>query len=234
MDRRRFLLTSLAGALAAPLAAEAQLAGKLRRVVFLTVLGVPDLVDALRQGLRELGWIEGQNYALEERSVSHAKIREVAAELARSNPDVIVVTATSMPYIGQATANIPVVFGIGEDPVHSGYVASLARPGGSMTGLTSLNIGLDAKRLEILKAALPRVRHVAVLSTRQDRAHTQRVTQIERGARSFGFQLTILEASNAEGLPKAFEAAERAHVGALMVLGAPVLRPISERSRSLA
>ena len=93
-----------------------------------------------------------------------------------------------------------------------------------MTGLTSLNIGLDAKRLEILKAALPGVPHIAVLSTRQDRAHAERVAAIERSARSFGFQLKMLEASNAEELPEAFEVASRAHVGALMVLGAPLLR----------
>ena len=224
IDRRRFLLTSLAGALAAPLAAEAQQVGKVHRVVFLTALAVPDLVDALRQGLRELGWIEGQNYVLEVRSATEEKMPGLAVELARTNPDVIVVTATAMPYLGQTAANVPVVFGIGDDPVQAGYVASLARPGGHITGLTSLNIGLDAKRLEILKAALPGVRHIAVLSARQDRAHAERVAAIERSARTFGFQLKIVEASNAEGLPEAFEAANRARVGALMVLGAPLLR----------
>jgi ABC-type uncharacterized transport system substrate-binding protein len=98
------------------------------------VLAVPDLVDALRQGLRELGWIEGQNYVLEVRSTTEEKISGLAGELARTNPDAIVVTATAMPYLRQATANVPVVFGIGDDPVHAGYVASLARPGGHMTG----------------------------------------------------------------------------------------------------
>src|SRR5262249_60000973 len=111
------------------------------------------------------------------------------------------------PYLGQATANVPVVFGIGDDPVHAGYVASLARPGGHMTGLTSLNIGLDAKRLEILKAALPGVRHIAVLSTRQDRAHAERVAAIERSAPSFWFSLKIVEAPNAEGAPETVAAA---------------------------
>src|SRR5262249_58436783 len=99
--------------------------------------------------------IEDQNYVLEVRSATDEKIQGVAAELARSNTDVLVVTATAMPYLGQATANVPVVFVNGEDPVQAGYVASLARPGGHVTGLTSLNIRLDAKRLEILKAAPP-------------------------------------------------------------------------------
>jgi putative tryptophan/tyrosine transport system substrate-binding protein len=223
MNRRAFV-TSLGAVLAVSRVVEAQQAVKIHRVVFLAVLAVPDLVDALRQGLRELGWIEGHNYVLEVRSATEEKIPGLAAELARTNPDVIVVTATAMPYLGQATANVPVVFGIGDDPVHAGYVASLARPGGHMTGLTSLNIGLDAKRLEILKAALPGVRHIAVLSTRQDRAHAERVAAIEHSARSFGFQLKMLEASNAEELPEAFAVASRAHVGALMVLGAPLLR----------
>jgi putative ABC transport system substrate-binding protein len=224
MIKRRAFVTGLGAALAAPLAVEAQPSGKVYRVAFLTVLAVPDLVEALRQGLREHSWIEGQNYALEVRSATAEKIAGLAAELARSNLDVIVVTATAMPYVGQAAANVPVVFGIGDDPVDAGYVASLARPGGNMTGLTSLNIGLDAKRLEILKAALPGVRHVGALTMRNDRAHAQRVAAIERSARSSDVQLKILEASSGEGLPQAFEVANRAHVGALMVLGAPGLR----------
>ena len=224
MDRRRFLLTALAGVLAAPVAAEAQPAGKVYRVAFLTVLAVPDLVEALRQGLRERGWTEGQNLVLEERFTTEEKIPGLAAELVRSNVDVIVVTATAIPYLGHSTANTPVVFAIGDDPVHAGYVGSLARPGGRMTGVTSLNVGLDAKRLEILKAALPGVRHVGALLTRHDRGYAERTAAIEHSARSLGLQLKILDASSAERLPEAFDAAKRAHVGALIVLGAPVLR----------
>ena len=138
--------------------------------------------------------------------------------------DVIVITANGIPYLGDAAANIPVVFGIGDDPVRAGYLASLARPGGHMTGLTSLNIGLDAKRLEILKAALPGVRHVGVLTTRDDPAYAERTAAIARSARPLGLQLKIVEAWNAERLPEAFDTVNRAHVGALMVLGAPVLR----------
>ena len=92
-----------------------------------------------------------------------------------------------------------------------------------MTGLTSLNIGLDAKRLEILKAALPGVRRVGVLTTRHNPAYAERTTAIEHSAGALGLQLKIVEGWNAEGLPRAFDAADGAHVGALMVLGAPVL-----------
>jgi len=224
MNRRAFV-AGLGAVLAAPLAAEAQQTGKVYRVAFLTVLPGPDLLEALRQGLRELGWREGQNFVLEDRqSTSDENVPALADELARSSVDVIVITANGIPYLGHAAANIPVVFGIGDDPVRAGYVASLARPGGHMTGLTSLNIGLDAKRLEILKAALPGVRPVGVLTTRHDPAYAERATAIEQSARALGLQLKIVEAWNAERLPEAFDAATRAHVGALMVLGAPVLR----------
>src|SRR5262249_54803697 len=180
---------------------------------------------ALREGLRERGWTEGENVVLEEhRAAAAEKVSALAAELARSGVDVIVITATSMPYLGNAAANIPVVFGMGEDPVRAGYVASLAKPGGHMTGLTSLNIGLDVKRLQILKAALPRVRHAGALMTRHDPAYAERVAALEHSARTLGLQIKRLDASNAEELPEAFDAASRAHVGAVMVLGVPVLR----------
>ncbi len=136
MDRRLFLETLVGGLLAAPLVAEGQPAGKVYRVVFLTLLPVPDLFEALRQGLRTLGWTEGENFVLEEqRATTEEKVSALAAELARSHVDVIVITATAMPYLGNAAANTPVVFGIGDDPVRAGYVSSLAKPGGHMTGL---------------------------------------------------------------------------------------------------
>ena len=167
MDRRRFLLTSLAATLTAPLAAEAQQAGKVWRIGFLGGTTVPELVEAVRQGLRELRWTEGQHFVLEYRSADSKleKISELAADLVRRNVDVIVVAGTALPYAKQATGNVPVVFVTADDPVSAGYVASFARPGGRMTGLTSLNVSLDAKRLEILKAALPGVGRVGVLST---------------------------------------------------------------------
>ncbi len=225
MDRRAFLGTLAVGLFVAPLAVEAQQTGKVYRVAFLTLLPLPDLFAALRQGLRELGWTEGENFVLEEqRATTEEKVSALARELARRNVDVIVVPASAVPYLGNAAANIPVVFGIGDDPVRAGYVASLAKPGGHMTGLTSLNIGLDAKRLEILKAALPHVRHVGALTTRHDPAFAERVAALQQSARALGLPIKVLEASSAEGLPEVFDAASRAHVGALMVLGAPVLR----------
>jgi putative ABC transport system substrate-binding protein len=225
MHRRAFIGTLAGGLLAAPLAAGAQQAGKVYRVGFLGGTTVPELVEALRQGLRELSWTEGQNFLIEYRSVDSKleKVSEVAAELVRRNVDIILVAGTALPYVKQATGNVPVVFVTADDPVSAGYVASFARPGGRMTGLTSLNVGLDAKRLEILKAALPGVGRVGVLSTPHDRARSERVAATERAARSLGLQVTILEVPRADLLHGVFDAASRARVGALMVLGSPVL-----------
>ena len=119
------------------------------RIGFLGGTTVPELVEAVRQGLRELRWTEGQHFVLEYRSADSKleKISELAADLVRRNVDVIVVAGTALPYVKQATGNVPVVFVTADDPVSAGYVASFAQPGGRMTGLTSLNVSLDAERL---------------------------------------------------------------------------------------
>jgi putative ABC transport system substrate-binding protein len=236
MNRRTFLCGLTLGTLRAPLVAQAQQAGRLYRVGFLVGTSVPELFEAFRQGLRELGWTEGQNVVLEYRSAESRleRIPEIAAELVRRKVDIIVLAATALPYARQATANVPAVFVIADDPVSAGYVASLARPGGRMTGLTSLNVDLDAKRLEILKTAFPGVSRVGVLSAPKDRTHSERVAAAERGARSLGLQLQILEVPSADLLPSAFDAARRARVEAVMVLGSPFLFPHQGRIAELA
>src|SRR5262245_2314974 len=236
MNRRTLLYGLGVGLLATPHAAETQQAGKVYRVGFLGGTTVPELVEALRQGLHELGWIEGRQFVLEYRSAGSKleMVSQLSAELVRRNVDVIVVAGTALPYVKQATGNVPVVFVTADDPVSAGYVASFARPGGRMTWLTSLNVGLDAKRLEILKAALPGVGRVGVLSTTHDRARRERVAATERAARSMGLQLTIVEVPDADLLHAAFDAASRAHVGALMVLGSPVLFVLQKQIVDLA
>jgi putative ABC transport system substrate-binding protein len=226
MMQRREFVAGMGAVMAAPLAARAQQAGKIYRIGFLTGATLPDLSGALRVGLRELGWKEGDQFVLEERSAegAFAKIPELAADLVKRNVDVIVISATAIAYVGKSTANIPVVFAIGEDPVSAGYASTLSRPGGRMTGLTSLNIDLDGKRLEILKTALPSVRQVGVLSSRHDRAHDDRVATTEQSAGSLGIQLQILEASNPDLISSAFDAAGHARVAAVMVLGVGLLR----------
>jgi putative ABC transport system substrate-binding protein len=169
MDRRRFLLTSVAGALAAP--AEAQ--GKVAKVGILAPgrvgPGIPTpLFDAMYAALRDLGWVEGQNFVVEVLSAEEKSERfpEVARELVRRNVDVIVVTACGAPLEAAraATAKIPIVVATcNDDMVATGIIASLARPGGNITGLSKLTPELSAKRLALLKETLPAVSRVGVL-----------------------------------------------------------------------
>ena len=236
MNRRRFLRTVTVSLLAAPLAAEAQQAGKVYRIGFLTGFTPPHLFEAFRQGLRDLGWTEGQNVVLEYLSAEGRleRIADLAAELVRRKVDLLVLTATAVHGARQATAGVPAVFITTDDPVTSGFVANLAHPGGRMTGVTSLNVELDAKRLEILKAALPGVVRVGVLSAPHDVTNRQRVAVIERAAGALGLQLHLLQVSGADLLPGVFDAARRARVTALMVLGSPLLLAHQARIVELA
>jgi putative tryptophan/tyrosine transport system substrate-binding protein len=236
MNRRTFLAGTGAVLLALPLAAEAQQTGKVYRVGFLTGSPVPQFFEALRQGLHERGWIEGQNLAIEYRSAEsrYDRVPELAAELVGRKVDVLFITATAMPYFRQAAVDLPIVFTMADDPVSKGYVASLARPGGRMTGVTSLNVGLEAKRLEILKTMLPGVRSVGVLSSPRDGSHRERLETIERAARSLGLQARILEVPTADTLSDTFDAAHHARVGALMVMASPILIPLQGRIADLA
>jgi putative ABC transport system substrate-binding protein len=235
--RRIGFAVVLALSLLVPLAVEAQQAGRLPRVAFLTAgpTGTgTTFFDALREGLQELGWKDGLNIALEHRVVESEQIPKVAAELVHAQVDTIVLTATSIRPARPVTASVPVVFVIADDPVSAGFVSSVARPGGRMTGLTSLNVDLDAKRLEILKMALPSVARVGVLSTPLDPTSRERIAVAERGARTLGLQLSIFEVPSADRLPDAFEQASRARVEALMVLGSPLLLTYQVRIVELA
>ena len=234
---RRWFVGRLALTLSAvAIAAEAQEAGKVYRIGFLSATAVPDLLQALRLGLRERGWIEGKNFLLEYRSADarYEQVPELAAELVRRNVDLIVVSATAIPYLRQATAQVPVIFVIADDPVIAGYVASLARPGGRMTGLTSLNIDLDGKRLEILKAALPQLNRIGVFSTPHDPARRERLAATERAAQSLGVQITVHDVAVADVLPETFAAVGRARAGACMILGSPIFRAWQGRIAELA
>jgi ABC transporter substrate binding protein len=154
MDRRRFLLTSLAGAVATPLPVAARQAGKVHRIGILRVgFPPPSYIEPFRQGLSDLGYVEGQNIVIEYgvgRSVE--QLPDMAAELIRLKVDVLVASGTpSVLPARNATRTIPVVFVAAIDPVAIGLVRSLARPGGNVTGLTALHTDLMGKRLELLK-----------------------------------------------------------------------------------
>ena len=225
MDRRRFLLTSLAGALAGPRAAEAQQAGKVYRIGFLSAISPTALsrsAEAFRQGLHELRWVEGQNFIIDYRYAEGRFdwLADLAAELVRLKVDVIVAGATPVAVAAKnATGTIPIVmFGVG-DPVGLGLIASLARPGGNVTGL-AFSVGLDTfgKGLELLKEALPKVRRVAVLSNPANPAHAGATSNVKAVAGSLGVHLQLLEAREPNQFEGAFAAMARQRVEALLIV----------------
>src|SRR6266480_4161160 len=161
MDRRRFVLTLAGGALAGSRDVQAQKAAKVFRIGFLRVGAFP-LAPAFRDAMRRLGWIEGENFSIEPRyAASEDRLPELATELVNFRVDAIVTSGTPAAFAAKkATATIPIVFIVGGDPVKSGIVASLARPGGNLTGFA---YGIyDEKLLEALKTTLPKVVRVAM------------------------------------------------------------------------
>ena len=238
MDRRRFLLTSLAGVVVAPLRAQAQQASKLYRVGFLTETerdGHDQLFEAFRHGLGDFGWKEGRNVILEYRVAESSKATQrVAGELVKHNPDVIILTATVIHEARAVTGRIPSVFVIADDPVRSGLVASLARPAGNMTGVTSLNIDLDGKRLEMLKAALPTVTRVGILALLQDPTVRERIASAEHAARRLGLHVQTVGVPTTDDLGIGFDAVLRERLDAVMILGTPPLFAHQARIAKLA
>jgi putative tryptophan/tyrosine transport system substrate-binding protein len=193
MDRRHFLLTSLAGALAVPLAA-AQPAGKVYRIGFLGLSSAADyavFLQAFRQGLRDLGYEEGKNISIEYRWAERRdeRLPALAAELVRLNPDVLVTHAIpGIRAAQQATSTIPIVMGTSSDPVRLGLVKSLAKPGGNTTGVSSQLIDLAAKRLELLRELVPKLKHVAVLSNLANATAREAVRETEVAARTWAWE----------------------------------------------
>ena len=210
--------------LVAPLAAAAQPLAKVPRIGLLA-FGSPGpqqvLVEAFRQGLRDLGYAEGQNVAIEYRFAEERQERllELAAELVRLQVDVIVAPSNAAYAAKHITPTIPIVMTTSGDPVATGIIASLARPGGNMTGLTLLSPELAGKRLELLKEVVPELSRVAVLwnAAHPDKALEWRETQI--AAQALGVQLQSLPVRGPEDFDSAFEATAREHAGALLVLG---------------
>jgi putative ABC transport system substrate-binding protein len=188
MDRRRFLLTSLAGAFAAPLAAEAQATGKVPRIAFLTTTspGGSPTTDAFVRGLRELGYVEGHNLAVEWRwgRGSTERFSDFAAEAVRLKVDIIVAANDVAGRAAQrATKTIPIVIVAIGDPVGGGFAATLSRPGGSVTGLTTQPTEVAAKRFHFFKEALPHLPRMGLLVDVADLSHEPTLREIEAAAR---------------------------------------------------
>jgi putative ABC transport system substrate-binding protein len=206
--------------LALSVPAQAQQPGKIPRIGFLFYgsPGPSPELDAFRQGLRELGYIEGQNIAIEYRFASGRveRLPELAAELVRLELDVIVTPATPASLAAkQATSTILIVFAAVADAVGAGLIASLARPGGNITGLTSISAELGGKRLELLKEVVPKASRVAVLYNPADRANVLVLKELQESAPALGLTLQPLEVRGPGEFEGAFVAMTRQRAHAL-------------------
>jgi putative tryptophan/tyrosine transport system substrate-binding protein len=219
-----WLLSSLTlSILLAPLAGDAQPPAKVPRIGILTPAAEAStpLFEAFRQGLRELGYVEGQNIVLEFRLAAGwmDRLQDLAAELARLKVDVILTDSPAATQAAKhATTTIPIVGATVGDPVQAGLIASLARPGGNVTGLTLLVPGLNGKRLELLKEAVPGVAQVAVLWNPTNPAATQYLRETEAAAPSLHLRLQALEVPGPDMIEAAFAAATKGQADALVTL----------------
>jgi putative ABC transport system substrate-binding protein len=208
--RRRNFITLLGAAAAWPLAARAQQAGKVPTIGFLgaDAAGWRPWTDAFVGQLRKLGWIEGRTIAIEYRwsQARPERAAEIAAEFVRLKVDVIVTSGTAVPTVKQATAVIPVVFAITIDPVGTGLVASLARPGGNVTGLSVQQADIAGKRLELLREVVPRLRRLAIIVDVGFAQGVLEMDEVKATARTLGLEVTPLEIRRAEDIAPAFEA----------------------------
>jgi len=237
MDRRAFIGTLTGSLLAAPLAAGAQQAAKVARIGYLStnLAANPHTHEAFRQGLRDLGYVEGRNVVIEYRDAEgkFERLPALAAELVALKVDVIVAGGNSLARAAkQATRTLPIVFASVSDPVGSGLVTSLARPGGNVTGAAILSPELVGKRLELLTLAVPGVSRVAVLwlpGALGERTEKDMLKEADVAARALGVQLQFVEARGPADLDRAFSDMTRARAGALTVL--PSLMFLREHRR---
>jgi putative ABC transport system substrate-binding protein len=232
MDRRAFLGGLTGGLLAAPPAARAQKPARPAKIGLL-LYSAPQLdpnVAALRQSLRELGYLEGRTLSFEYRFAEGRpeRLPELAAELAGLKPDVIFALGGDVtPAAQQATQTIPIVMLVSNDPVQGGLVTSLARPGGNLTGVTLILDTLAGKRLAFLKEAAPRIARVGILWNPEHADPEFRENQ--RAARTLGVQIQSLETRRSEDFDAAFQAAGRERCEALIVVSSRLLQLQSQR-----
>ena len=214
--------------LAAPLVVEAQQAGKIARIAFLSSTASPDspTTTAFRKGLQELGYVEGQNIIIEWRwgGGRTEPFPAFASEVVRLNVDVIVAANDAAGRAAQqATKSIPIVIAVIGDPVGSGFVNTLARPGGNITGLSMQSPDLAAKRLQLLKEVVPQVSRVALLADTNDLAHRQAATEVEAGAQTLGLQSKVYAVSSRRELNGAFATMVKEGAGAVFHVGGTML-----------
>ncbi len=241
MDRRAFVATA-AGLLAAPLASFAQSQAKVWRVGFLAARHVDSLdsdtmFGAFPRGLRDLGYIEGRNLVIEWRSAEgkYERLPDLAAALVQLDVDVIV--AAGAPAIGaaqKATTTIPIVMGTTGDPVGSGFVKSLARPGGNITGLSDLVGDLGSKYLDMLLGTVPKLSHVAILTNPENSSHAAILTSVQAGARGAGARVLHVTARSPREIENAFSTMVQRAARAAIVTADPLFNQQHRQIADLA
>jgi putative tryptophan/tyrosine transport system substrate-binding protein len=225
--RRREFVVAIGGAAAWPLAARAQQPGKVPRLGYLgfgPVSAYDTRLEALRAGLRDLGYVEGKNIVIEFRWADRVdQLPALAAELVRMKVDVIFAnSSTLVEPARQATQTIPIVFSNHADPVGIGHVASLARPGGNITGLSMLLTDLVAKELEILSEALPQAKRIGVLWNPTTPSHTPAVRAVEDAAKKLGVRLILVPVRVARDFDAAFGTMVQEGAAGFLVVPSPL------------
>src|SRR2546426_685534 len=202
---------------------------KIPRIGFLSASSPAALsgrIEAFRQGLRELGYVEGKNIVIEWRSAEGKldRLPALAAELVRLKVDIIVTAGPSLTHAAkEATSTIPIVMTFDPDPVGSGFVASLARPGGNITGLSTLSPEISGKQLELLKETVPKLSRVAVLGNSTSPGNAQALREMELAAGVFKAKLQYLDVLDPKDIETAFRAGSKGRADAILVLPSPVL-----------
>ena len=238
MDRRSFISTVAGALLAAPLGAEAQSAEKVYRVGFLSMFPERHPNDAFVQGLREAGYVEGQNLNIERRHAEGKaeRLPSLAADLVRLGVSLIITEGVPPSLAARdATGTVPIVFVGVADPIGVGLVANLARPGGNVTGLASIEWeSFTAKQLQVIKEAVPKTSHVAILINPINRMHSLTLPQEQAAADRMRVRLQLVEAREAGDLEGAFEAMARERADFLHVWGDPLTYAHRSRIAELA
>jgi putative ABC transport system substrate-binding protein len=223
-NRKWLALSVIAFVLVMTREAQAQQPTKIPRIGYLSATSPsvnPTRIEAFRQGLRELGYVEGKNIVIEWRYAEgkQDRIPALAAELVRLKLEVIVTGGPAItPAVKEATTTIPIVMGYDNDPVGYGFVASLARPGGNITGLANFNPELSGKRLELLKEIIPKLSRVAMLGTSTQPGNAQALREVEVAAGAFGVKLQYLDVLDPKDIETAFRAASKGHADALLMI----------------
>jgi putative ABC transport system substrate-binding protein len=229
MNRKVILFLLAASVLICFHPAEAQQPKNVPQIGFLgftSLSGIAARIEAFRQGLRELGYVDGKNIVIEYRSAEGKldRLSELAAELVRLKVDVIVTSGPSVTRaVKEATTTIPIVMGFDTDPVGNGFVASLARPGGNITGLSVVSPELSGKQLELLKEIVPKLSRVAVLGTSTNPGNSQALKETELAAGAYTVQLQNLDVLSPKDIETAFRDASKGRAGAVLVLASPII-----------